>query len=194
MGSTKRPPLWGNFVFYADLDLLAFASLYQGGLRVAGYYHATQAVEKYLKSLALSIIDPNGVTETLKSKKWVRTHNLSALAERCKHRYPHYGQATVVTHLRRFAEFDQLARYPWAEQKHGNGFSSDDLPVFWDLILRLRTDIPIQLDDYPLGMVVRGFHHGSAAHPANKYLLSDLGGPLRALRRFFPDVEKIVRW
>jgi hypothetical protein len=32
-----RPPLWGNFVACADLDLLSFAWLYSGGMRVPGY-------------------------------------------------------------------------------------------------------------------------------------------------------------
>jgi len=186
--------LWGNFVFHADHDLLAFAWLYVGGLRVAGYYHATQAVEKYLKALALSLIDPSGPAETEHTRKWTHTHDLGKLAERCRHRYPHYGQPSVMAQLQRFTEFDQLARYPWVEQKHGNGFSSTDLPLFWDLVTHLRTDIPIQCDDYPLGMVVRGFHHGYPEHAANKYLLSDLGMAVMALRQLFPGVEKIVRW
>jgi HEPN domain-containing protein len=61
----KKPaPLWGNFIGYADWDLLAFGWLYLGGIRVPAYYHATQAVEKYLKALALSIIDPSVTTAT----------------------------------------------------------------------------------------------------------------------------------
>ena len=74
MRSIQRPLLWGNFVYYADHDLLAFAWLYTDGLRVAGYYHATQAVEKYLKSIALSIIDPDGGAETEHTKK-MDTHS-----------------------------------------------------------------------------------------------------------------------
>jgi HEPN domain-containing protein len=194
MRSTQRALLWGNFVYYADYDLLAFAWLYTGGLRVAGYYHATQAVEKYLKSLALSIIDPDGVAETEHTKKWIRTHDLCKLAKRCEHRHPHYGQPSVIAQLKRFTEFDQLARYPWVDQKHGNGFTSADVPVLCDLIAHLRIDIPIQRDDYPLGIAVRRFHHGSPEQAANKYLLSDLGGGLTALRQLFPGVERIVKW
>jgi hypothetical protein len=44
-------------VYYADYDVLAFACLLQGGLHVAAYYHAIQALEKYFKGLALSSIE-----------------------------------------------------------------------------------------------------------------------------------------
>jgi hypothetical protein len=49
-----------------------------------------------------------------------------------------------------------LTRYPWVEQKHGNGFTDADVPLFWDLVFHLRTDIPIKTDDYMLGMLLRG--------------------------------------
>jgi len=186
--------MWGNFIFHADHDLLAFPWLFCGGLRVAGYYHATQAIEKYLKSLALSVVDPNGVSVTSRNEKWIRTHDLSRLAERVKSHYPYYGQAPVAANLERFAEFDQLARYPWVTQKHGNGFTSADVPVLCDLIMHLRTDIPIQRDDYPLGVIVRGFHQGNPDQAANKHFISELSGAVKALRQLFPDVEKLVRW
>jgi HEPN domain-containing protein len=189
-----HPPLWGTFVYYADYDLLSFAWLYQGGLRVPGYYHATQAVEKYLKALALSIIDPTGATETPRNKKWMHTHDLCELAKRCENPHPYYGQPNVKTQLQRFTEFDQLARYPWVKQNHGNGFNSADLPFYWDLVAHLRTDIPIELDDYPLGMGVRAFYHRRPSLPANEYLLADLNGSLEAVRSLFPAVNSLVRW
>ena len=190
----KRPPLWGNFVFYADYDLLAFAFLYQGGLRLPAFYHGTQAAEKYLKALALSIIDPDGVTETPRTAKWIRTHDLSKLAQRCESKYSFYSKAAIKTVLQRFTEFDQLARYPWVKQEYGNGFNSTDLDVFTELIHRLRNDIPIHLDDYPLGMAVRGFHQAQPHHEANKYFLGDMTPSVAALRGFFPNVEALVRW
>lgn len=54
MYNQNRPPLWGNFVAYADEDLLAFGLLMQANLRSLAFYHSTQAIEKYLKSLTLS--------------------------------------------------------------------------------------------------------------------------------------------
>jgi HEPN domain-containing protein len=191
MGPT---PLWGNFVAYADQDLLSFAYLYSGGMRVPGYYHATQAVEKYLKALTLSIIDPDGETETALNNRWLHTHKLTDLAKRCAAQFPYYGEAEVMTRLTRFSEFDRVARYPWTRQSHGNGFTSADIPLLWDLIRRLRTDIPIKTDDYLSGMVVRGHHQGKPDAKADPYLVGDMQECSLALRRMFPDVDTIVRW
>lgn len=194
---STRPPLWGNFVGYADWDLLSFAWLFHGGLRLPGYYHATQAIEKYLKALTLSILDPDGQTETAINKRWLRTHNLEALAQRCAACLPLYGQPEMLTRLRRFSEFDQVARYPWAAQKHGNGFTSSDVPLLWDLVRQLRTDLPIKVDDYILGILVRGHHHGRPETKTNSnllYLLAEHRECLAALRRMFPEVDRIVRW
>jgi HEPN domain-containing protein len=188
----RSASLGNYFVHYADLDLLAFAYLWQGGLRVLGYYHAVQAIEKYLKALALSIIDPDGTVETPSTSKWLRTHDLSKLTERCEKQHPYYGQDRIKAILKRFTEFDQLARYPWVKQELGNGFTSADQPIYVELITHLRKDIPIQLDDYPLGIQVRGFHQG---HP--EYVpgfLSDLAPAVAALRTIFPDIKDLVRW
>ncbi len=188
------PPLWGNFVGYADQDLLSFALLYSGGIRVPGYYHATQAIEKYLKALTLAIIDPDGQTETAANNRWLHTHDLTELAQRCTVQFPYYGTTEIAARLNRFSEFDQVARYPWTRQAHGNGFNSVDIPLLWDLIRRLRTDIPIRTDDYLLGMVVRGHHHGRPEAMINQHQLADFRLGSVALRRMFPDVHAIVRW
>ena len=188
-------PLWGNFVAYADQDLLSFAYLYSGGIRVPGYYHATQAVEKYFKALALATIDPDGRTETTLAKlnsPW--NHKLPDLAKICATTFAYYGEAEILKTLMRFSEFDQVARYPWVRQNHGNGFTSEDIPLFWDLIRRLRTDIPIKTDDYLLGMIVRGHHQGKPDAKTNSFLVADLQECSLALRRMFPDVDTIVRW
>jgi HEPN domain-containing protein len=190
---TKRSPLWGNFVSYADWDLLSFAWLYEGGLRVSSFYHATQAVEKYLKALTLSVHDPDGISQTALNNRQIWTHDLEELAEMCAGQFPFYGQPDILARLKRFSEFDQVARYPWTQQKHGNGFTTADLPLFWELIQHLRTDLPIKLDDYILGMLVRGHHHGRPELKANPYSMAELGAGVAALRHVFPDVDKIVR-
>jgi HEPN domain-containing protein len=186
-------PLWGNFVSYADWDLLSFAWLYVGGLRVPGYYHATQAVEKYLKALALSIHDPDGVSETALNNRHLWTHDLEELANLCAGRFPFYRQPDILARMKRFTEFDQVARYPWTQQTLGNGFTSADVPLFWDLIQHLRMDLPIKVDDYILAMLVRGHHQGRPDASANAYMMAELGAGLAALRKMFPDVDKIVR-
>jgi hypothetical protein len=190
-------PLWGNFVFYADWDLLSFAWLYEGSLHLPGYYHATQAIEKYLKALALSILDPEGVTETALSKKnkeWILKHGLDKLALRCAERFPFYGQSEVQARLKRFTEFDQAARYPWVKQQLANGFTSSDIPLLCGLVRHLRMDLPIKVDNYILGILLRGHHQGHPETSANLQPLTEhTRGCVAALRRVFPDVDTIVR-
>ncbi len=189
----RRPPLWGNFVAYADSDLLAFARLYTGGLHVLGYYHAIQAIEKYLKALALSIIDPTGNSETPETNRWLLNHNLVRLANRCGSKYPYYKEPKSLKLLERFSEFDQSTRYPWVLQKLGNGFTSADIPLIWDLLFHLRTDIPIEKDDYMLGMAVRGYHQNHPEIPTNLLQNPGLADSVAALQAVFPDIRKLVR-
>jgi len=157
------------------------------------YYHAGQAIEKYLKALALAVIDPDGKRLTALNARWVRTHDLNKLAKRCANQFPYYGTADTTRKLALFTEFDQATRYPWVSRALGNGFSSADVPAMWDLIRHLRTDIPIKTDDYLLGMVVRGHHQGrpdTVSQGTNcRYAL-----PKAAVERMFPDVTSIVRW
>ena len=188
-----RPPLWGNFVFYADYDLLSFGLLMKGGLLVPAMYHGTQALEKYFKALALSIIDPQGITETFAGNRWLRDHDLENFANRCGVQYPYYVQSDILDHLRRFSEYDQAARYPWVNQQHANGFSGRDIPVLEELVFHLRNDLPVVKDDYPLGMLVRGHHHlnPQSAHQNPFENLQQLA--VLALNEIFSNVDGLVR-
>jgi HEPN domain-containing protein len=193
MTSRSRPPLWGNFVPYADSDFLAFGVLNKNGLFVLAAYHGTQAIEKYLKALCLSIIDPIGTSATVETEKnWIMTHNLENLANRCSTTLPYFGRPDVLENLRRFSEFDQAARYPWVKQNHANGFTTDDIPIFGEIVLQLRQHIPIVADDYALGMEVRGFHQVSKEAPKSwPYYSHDA---VEALREIFPNLNEYVRW
>jgi hypothetical protein len=184
-----KAPKWGNFVHYADLDLLSFGLLYVGGLTVPSYYHATQALEKYFKALALSIIDPDdNLASPFKDHPWLRKHTISIVAEQCEGKHPYYARPDIKFTLKRFEEFDQSARYPWVPQKHGNGFTSADLPLFWDLFQNLRNDIPIDVDDYMLGIAVRGRHQtGELVNT------KELQPAVHALKIMFGDIRVLVR-
>ena len=187
--------MWGSFVYYADYDVLAFAWLYQGGLLVSAYYHATQAIEKYLKVLALSIIDPLGKTHPYPAnRRWLQDHDLARIANRCMKHFPYYGTTQVQAILKRFSEFDQLARYPWVQQDLGNGFTGADVPVICELLLHLRSDIPLVKDDYPLGMFIRGHHHQHPEYAVNPNLANMQGPAITAARRMIPQIDKMVRW
>jgi hypothetical protein len=87
-------------------------------------------------------------------------------------RSPFYGQRRITSKLEQFSEFDQCARYPWVEQKYSNGFDSGEfLPVFWELTKQLRNDIPMPVDNYPLGLGIRGGFYREPTHEVNEYLL-----------------------
>jgi hypothetical protein len=189
-----RPPLWGNFVYYADHDLLSFGLLMKGGLMVPAMYHGTQALEKYFKALSLSIIDPKGETETFSGNNWLRNHSLEYFANRCGVQYSYYIQPDILDHLRRFSEYDQAARYPWVNTQYSNGFSTADIPVFEELIRNLRSDLPIISDDYPLGILVRGHHHLDPKTPINTSLDNLLKLAVISLREIFSNVDILVRW
>ena len=188
----QRPPLWGNFVDHADEDLLAFGILMNADLVAQAYYHGVQAVEKYLKALSLSLMDPDGVTDTPTTQPWIKTHDLARLADRCGRSIPYYSQGTVLNTLNRLAEFDQVARYPWVDQGLGNGFSSEDVTVIGDLCCRLRNDLPIKIDNYKLGMEVRGYFHGDSTRSDRAWGNYSHDG-VAALRKLFPTIKTFVR-
>lgn len=95
--------------------------------------------------------------------------------------------------LARFTEFDQATRYPWVKQNLGNGFTSADMPLICEILIRLRTDIPITKDDYPLGMFLRGHHHNHPEHPVNAHLAALQGPPIAAARAVIPNVDQMIR-
>jgi hypothetical protein len=188
----RKPPLWGNFIGYADEDMLSIGLLVMGGIRAPAYYHATQAIEKYFKALILSILDPEGGMLTPENKKWLLTHDLEELASYCSGRFKYYNNKKVLDNLKLFSEYNQVTRYPWVKQKHGNGFSTKDFVHFEDIILHLRNDIPIKIDDYKLAIAVRRCHH---KHPKIK-LPEDQQEKLAifCLKKVFPKLNKFVRW
>jgi HEPN domain-containing protein len=187
-------PTWGNFIGHGDKDVLAFAWLLQGGLFVTGYYHATQALEKYLKALALSIVDPPGTTHPSQHRRWLNDHNLARLAGRCTSQYPYYGEAKIQAALARFTEFDQAARYPYVERTLGNSFDGCDLPLICELLIHLRRDIPIIIDDYPLGMLLRGHHQNHPEYADSAPYVALHASAVAAARRVIPNIEQMVRW
>lgn len=190
--ATGRPPIWGNFLAHADEDLLAFGLLIRNGMLRPGFYHGVQAIEKYLKSLVLSILDPTGTEETPSMRRSIATHKLDELAAMCQATFPHYGESSVIHDLKRFTEFDQATRYPWAKQVMGNGFCSVDTPVIGELCKRLRNDLPITLDNYKLGMEVRGYYHGNRLRPDGTWEQYSHEA-VAALRSVLPSLSEFVR-
>ena len=74
----------------------------------------------------------------------------------------------------------------------GNGFDGDDVDVIAAICKRLRTDLPITLDNYQLGMDVRGYDQGdrTALDPARAYRSLDA---VTALRSVVPSLSDFVR-
>ena len=192
MNPKLHPPLWGNFVAYADNDLLAFGLLVRGGLIPLGLYHGVQAIEKYFKAVVLSVIDPAGDRETPFTQPWIRTHDLNKLSAKCGETVAFYKEPDVLANLMRLREFDQATRYPWVHRTLGSGFDGNDVDVIADICKQLRNDLPIALDNYQLGMDVRGYYHGdrAALDPARAYRIRDA---VTALRSIVPSLSDFVR-
>lgn len=190
----KRNPIWGNFIGYADEDVLSIGLLCAGGMFTPALYHATQAVEKYFKALILSILDPDGTTLHPQKKKWLQIHDLEELASYCSGRYPYYNRKTVIDNLKRFSEYDQATRYPWVKRNFGNGFSGADFKIFEEILLRLRNDIPIHTDDYKLGMAIRGHHYHFPNHKVKNIFGTQGKIAVECLRKIFPKINEFVRW
>lgn len=192
MSSQLHRPLWGNFVAYADVDLLAFGLLVHSGLMVPGFYHGVQAIEKYLKALVLSTLDSEGTQETPQTRKWLLTHDLEKLATKCSNTHDFYSKSNATSDLRRLTEFDQATRYPWVNRSLGNGFTSEDILVIAGLCKQLRNDLPIVMDNYKLGMEARGYFHGdrSKLDPARDHYSHEA---VLALRIVVPTLDDFVR-
>ncbi|MCK4821238.1 hypothetical protein KA005_36065 [bacterium] len=193
-----KPPQWGNFIYHADMDLQAFACLNRDGIYTLSKYHAVQSIEKYLKALALSIEDQDGKKsgEITKDKNsWVRTHELHKLAERCARKYPYYGDNNTLQILDHLSKLDQYYRYPWAEKQMGNFSSANDIVSIVQLIAKVRRDIPIIRDDYPLGMLIRGGHQSQVSKESwDLDQITSQSRVISALSILFKDVDSLVRW
>jgi HEPN domain-containing protein len=190
----QRPPKWGELVGHADDDVIAFAVLWVNLVWTAAFYHAQQAIEKYLKALILSMADPEGKT-TLPRKYW--NHKLLELAEECAKTFPYYAEPATKKKLRFFAELDQALRYPWVKRcETRSSLSVEALRWFEELVHHLRNDIPIGLDDYMLAMLVRGYFHRNPSRefPQPKEMLALFTPSVDALRATFSDLNGLVRW
>ena len=184
-------------VYNADMDVVAGGVLISKWFLVEGYYHWTQALEKYLKTLCLTIFDPD---ETKSEEEWVKFlmdrkmgHNLPNLARYCADTFPVYGDQKILDHLSRFSSYDQATRYPWVKNEPAEGFSGEDIAVFFELIRRLRNDLPIEKDDYPLGILVRGCSHGDPNITIRTPQLAMQRKAVLELKDLLPDLDSLVR-
>ena len=194
---TKKAPRWGSMVFNADMDVVAGGVLISKWFLVEGYYHWTQALEKYLKALCLTIFDPD---ETKSMEEWVKFlmdrkmgHNLLNLARYCADTFPVYGDQEIMDDLARFSSFDQATRYPWVKNEPAEGFSGKDIAVFFELIRQLRNDLTIEKDDYPLGILLRGYHHGDPNKTISAPQFAIQRKAVLELKEFFPDLDSLAR-
>ena len=61
----------------------------------------------------------------------------------------------------------------------------------WELVLRLRNDIELGLDDYPLAIVLRNHHFNS---PENQTDIKVWEESAKILKETFSDWRKLIRW
>jgi HEPN domain-containing protein len=186
-------PKWGNFIYYADEDVLSIGVLIAASRFLLAFYHSTQAIEKYLKALFLSILDPDGKILTWEDiKKWLQTHELDQLALYCSGRYPFYKEEKTLSYLKELSKYNQFTRYPWTMVK--NVLSFDEFFKLEKILLNLRNDIPIEVDDYPLGIAVRGFFYRAPDRKINDWTSEGNAFAVEYLRKIFPRLNEFVRW
>jgi hypothetical protein len=192
----KALPLWRQYVVNADDDVLAFAVLYEGRLMKHAFYFGTQAIEKYLKALALSIIEREGGDTSPKANPWLTNHPLVSLANHCAKVRPFYTELETRRILNRFSEYDITARYPRPKWK----FTTEDRPILERLLREIRKDLPIELDVFPLALALvytRGvptdtFLPAGAVEVMRNMMTRTWAPGGLALRRVFDDPESLL--
>ncbi len=191
--------MWGNFIGHADIDLIAAAVLYVNDCWEPAHYHAQQAVEKYIKALAIAIADPDGTSTYEEHKSWCEGwagHDLVKLATRCGVADPYYTEPATTAVLEKVQEWSTATRYPWVETEHYRK-SMYDLREIEPIVRQVRgVDLPLVRDDYWLSIVVRGRHHLPPHEPVlNRGGWQDVRKrQLDALNAVFSDVRAFVRW
>ena len=190
----RRVPAWGNFVYKADTHLISFAVLNHYMVYESAICHAVQALENYLKALALSIAESTHDSGTDYDDSWLRTHDLVRFAKRCAKKIPYYGEENLLDDLLQFYEVAKSLRDPTSERADTSGFSTTDYNKFEEIILRLRTDIPIIKDDFPLGVLIRGHSHGRPSKHKSALLPDSHRISAALLRNVITRADQLVRW
>lgn len=181
------PPLWGNFVYHADKDLLAFSLLLKEGELPLGFYHGVQAIEKYMKALALSELDKKDIFNLFntKGKSWIKTHDLNNLENHLpKNFIP--SMKDLSDTLKRLMEFDQATRYPWVERTKGNGFSGSDIEIIAKICKEFRNALPVKDKKYPIDFYLSDKYYDNL-NDAIKDSVSEY------MRNFFKDWASQVK-
>ena len=189
-----RLPVWSDLLFHADQELMSFALLYNGGLVGPSLFHAGQAIEKYLKALALSVNDPDSVGEGPDSHLWLRTYDVGYLVQRCGAAYPGYKEPEVLEYLYRFNHYEQISRFPWQEGSRKSPLSKKDIAAYFDIIRSLRNDVPIDEDDYPLALLIRGYRQKTPSEKISMSIADLQRIAVASLKKIFPMINELVRW
>jgi len=192
---SEMKPRWGSLLYHADYDFIVFGVLLSKCLLTEAFYHSTQAVEKYLKVLALDIYDHDEAESIEEWEKFLKKHghNLDKLGMYCSSKHSYYKESLVIENLKKFTLFDQSTRYPWVQNEPVNGFCGSDASVFYELVQHLRNDIPIQTDDYPLGLLLRGYHHKTNKPVRETPIYLEHRKAAMELKANFPNVNELIR-
>jgi argininosuccinate synthase len=193
IGGKNKHPQYGTFIYDADTHLLSAGSLGLTNMRHA-YFHITQAIECYLKAFLLQVENPYGyVSKNDKSKN--KSHNLKLLASSLPTKYEFYREPRIVKALEEYSAYNEAARYS-DSSKLDKGFNSSELKLMQEIINNLRNDILmlIEIDDYPLGIAVRGSHFRSPNEIIQNITIIAEREKADLLKKIFPELDKFVKW
>jgi hypothetical protein len=217
----NRPSNKLTLITDADNNLLAAVVLWKHDLHMQSYYHFIQAIEKYLKVL---LIDTNpeykssNLPQNSAGNPYIPYwgHDLEKLAQKLPNesRYDFYKKDKIKC-LKEYSKYNEATKYSILgtpkdkegklsaeeieqrdKEKEVKSFDSKKiLKDVWELILKLRNDIQIDVDDYWLGIVIRGHHFNSPEKEvASLKFYPGIKKSVEMLKEIFPDSDKLVRW
>ncbi len=190
----NRRPIWNDLLTHADQELMAFALLYNGDLVLPSLFHAGQAIEKYLKALAVSVDEADESTADPEGPPWLQTYDVGYLVQRCGAVFPGYKDPEVLESLYRFNTLEQVSRFPWMTGARKNPFSKKDIAAYFDIVKSLRNDVPIDEDDFPLALLIRGYRHRTPDEKISMGIADLQRIAVASLKKICPTINELVRW
>lgn len=179
--------IWGNILYHADKDVVAFAVLLDSEQYSLAAFHGVQAIEKYMKTHYIIQLEKTQSMNNQDIKKIMKdlSHSLSRLQEKLSQKFFEEKE------LLKWDIFYEWSRYPF-DGRNNQGLSNIDIDEIKSALKKIRKALPITVDNYPLGMFIRRkFHNGQS--DTSTFFTESVSARIQAvLIRIFGKPENIV--